>query len=142
MHRRRFAGAIISVLGSASFAGCTSLNPLENESDRPNYPGGTLVVENTGTSSVQVSVTADPERDNASLNTTVASGETVVRREFVTAGSGDVVTLTATLGSEGEPIEFQFLPAGGDDDTPPEVARLSFENAVEASATWAATQGK
>ncbi len=142
MRRRRFTGAIISILGSASLAGCTGLIPPGNESDSPDYPGGTLVVENTGMSSVHVSVSAGPDRGDASLDTNAAGGETLVRREFVTAERGDVVTLTAQLGSEGEPIEFQFLPAGGGDDTPPEVVRLSIENAVEASATWTATKGK
>ena len=141
MHRRRFLGAISGVLGSAILAGCTGLVPLGNESESPEYPGGTLLIENTGTTDVTVSVTADPAKHDASLDTSVAGGETLVRREFVSAESGDVVTLTAQLGSDGEPVEFQFLPAGGDGGTPPEVARLTFENAVEANATWTASGG-
>jgi hypothetical protein len=82
-----------------------------------------------------------PGEYDASLDTSVTGGETLTRREFVTAESGDVVTLVAQLGSEGDPIEFQFLPAGGDGDSPPEVARLTFENAVEANATWTAISG-
>jgi hypothetical protein len=77
---------------------------------------------------------------NASLDTAVAGGETIVRREFVTAEQGDIVTLEALLGETGESLSFQFLPEGSDDN-PPEVAELTFENAVEASASWTATSG-
>lgn len=142
MRRRQYFGAISAVLGSASFVGCTGLVPLGNESENPEYPGGTLLIENTGQMAVNVSVTATPDEYDASLDASVAGGETLIRREFVTAESGDVVTVAAQLGGEGEPIEFQFLPAGGDGDSPPEVARLTFENAVEASASWTAIRGK
>jgi hypothetical protein len=80
--------------------------------------------------------------ESRKLGATVSGGETLIRREFVTAEPGDVVTLTALLGSERNRVDFQFLPAGGaDGDAPPEVACLTFENAVEASATWSATGG-
>lgn len=81
-----------------------------------------------------------PEYD-ASLDADVAPGETAVRRAFVTAAQGDIVTLEARLGETGELIRFQFLPAGGEEGSPPEVAQLTFENAVEASASWTATSG-
>jgi hypothetical protein len=141
MHRRQYVGAMTAVLGSTSVAGCTGLLPSWNESESPEYPGGTLVVENTGEMAVNVSVTVTTDGYDASLDASVAGGETLVRREFVTAESGDIVTLAARLGSEGEPIQFQYLPAGGDGDSPPEVARLSFKNAVEASTTWTAIPG-
>jgi hypothetical protein len=93
-----------------------------------------------GDSPVRVSVSTKLDQYDASLDTEVAGGETVVRREFVTADEGDIVTLEAQLGNTGELLRFQFLPAGGE-DSPPEVAQLKFENAVEASATWTATSG-
>ena len=143
MRRRRYLGVIGSVLGSASVAGCTGLVPLGGENESPEYPGGTLIIENTGRAAVNVSVTTSSNGYDASLDASVSSEETLLRREFVTAERGDVVTLAALLGNEGEPVEFEFLPAGGErEDSPPEVARLTFENSVEASATWSATSGK
>ena len=141
MDRRQYVGAMAAVLGSASVAGCAGLLPVGDNSESSEHPGGTLIVENNGEAAVNVSVTVTPDGYDASLDASVAGGETLVRREFVTAESGDIVTLAARLGGEGEPIEFQYLPAGGNGDSPPEVARLAFENAVEASATWTATRG-
>ncbi|WP_435075176.1 hypothetical protein [Halorubrum sp. HHNYT27] len=122
-----------------SLAGCAKMLPSGNTA--PEYPGGTLVIENIGDRPVRVSVNTKLEQFDAELDTEVAGGETVVRREFVTAESGDIVTLEALLGETGEQISFQFLPAGGGEDYPPEVAHLTFETAVEASATWTATSG-
>jgi hypothetical protein len=142
MRRRRYLGMIGSVLGSASVAGCAGLVPLGDGNGAPEYPGGTLIIENTGETAVTVSVTVTPNKYDSSLETSVSGGETLIEREFVTAERGDVVTLAALLGDEGDPVEFEFLPAGGEgEDTPPEVARLTFENAVEASVTWSATGG-
>lgn len=141
MDRRQYIGAITAALGSTSVAGCAGLLPFGNESGTPEYPGGTVLVENMGETAVNVSVTVTQAKYDASIDASVSAGETLTRREFVTADPGDVVTLTAQLGSEGGPTEFQFLPAGGDGDSPPEVARLTFENAVEAGATWTAVGG-
>lgn len=143
MRRRQYLGTVSAIIGGASIAGCTGRLPFGTESESPEYPGGTLIIKNTGRTTVNVSVTVSPDEHDGSLDTPVSSGETLTRREFVTAEAGDIATLTALLGSEGDPIDFQFLPAGGEDgDTPPEVARLTFENAVEANATWSATGGK
>lgn len=143
MRRRRYLGVVGSVIGSASVAGCAGLVPLGTESESQEYPGGTLTVENTGETAVNVSVAVRSDGYNTSLDSSVSGGETLLRREFVTAERGDVVTLAALLGNEGDSVEFEFLPAGGEsEDSPPEVARLTFENAVEASATWTATRGK
>lgn len=139
MHRRQYLSAIGGCLGAASLSGCTGR--LVGDDPTPTYPGGTLVLENTGTNAVPVSVATKQDQYTASLDTSVAGGETVVRREFVTAEQGDIITLIAQLGQTGEGIRFQFLPAGGSDDSSPEVARLTFENPVEASATWTATGG-
>lgn len=139
MERRRYLCAIGGCLGAASVSGCTGILPGSNQ--EPEYPGGTLVVENTGNNPVPVSVETKLEQYDASLDTEVAAETTAVRREFVTANQGAIITLVAQLGSTGDEIRFQFLPAGGE-DTPPEVAQLTFENAVEASATWTATTGK
>jgi hypothetical protein len=139
MDRRRYLYALGGCLGAASLSGCTG---IVGEDPNPAYPGGTIVLENTGNNSVPVSVATKLGQYTASLDTSVAGGETVVRREFVTAEQGDIVTLIAQLGQTGDEIRFQFLPAGGGDDAPPEVARLTFENAVEAGATWTATSGR
>lgn len=137
MQRRRYLTTVATGL-AGGVAGCVDRLPGgENE---PSYPGGTLVVENAGDASVRVTVTATPDAFEATLDTDVAGGATVVRRAFVTGDPGDIATLEARLGETGDPISFQFLPAGSD-DAPPEVARLTFENAVEASATWTATRG-
>ncbi len=139
MQRRRYLATVGTCLAGTALSGC--LDRLPGEGNDPRYPGGTLVVENTGDSVVRVSVTAEPAADDGALDASVAGGETVVRREFVIGEPGDAVTLEARLGSTGDPIAFEFLPAGGEGDAPPEVARLAFENAVEASATWTATAG-
>jgi hypothetical protein len=139
MNRRRFLYAIGWCLGTAALSGCAG---IVGEDPNATYPGGTVVLENTGNDPVSVSVATESDQYTASLDTSVAAGETVVRREFVTAERGDVVTLVAQLGQTGDEILFQFLPAGGGDDAPPEVARLTFENAVEAGASWTATSGR
>jgi hypothetical protein len=139
MQRRRYLRAIGGCLGAVSVSGCTGILPGSNE--EPEYPGGTLVIKNTGNNAVPVSVETKLDEYDASLDTEVAAGTTVVRREFVTAEQGEIVMLIAQLGSTGDDIRFQFLPAGGE-DTPPEVAQLTFENAAEASATWTATSGE
>ncbi|WP_390293438.1 hypothetical protein [Haloarchaeobius litoreus] len=90
---------------------------------------------------MRVSIQTKSDQYDAALDAEVAAGETAVRREFVTADRGDIVTLEARLGETGDRLRFQFLPAGGGDDSPPEVAQLTFENAVEVSATWTATNG-
>ncbi|WP_139175352.1 hypothetical protein [Haloarcula vallismortis] len=140
MQRRRYLRAIVGSASLLSLSGCTEMFPGNNQT--PEYPGGTLVVENTGDSPVRVSVNTKLEQFDATLDTKTAGGETVVRREFVTAEQDDIVTLEARLGETGDQIRFQFLPAGGGEDTPPEVAHLTFESAVEASATWTATAGR
>ncbi|MFC7208988.1 hypothetical protein ACFQL3_00355 [Natronoarchaeum sp. GCM10025321] len=137
MIRRRYLRGIGGCFGAISVSGCAEILPGYNQD--PEYPGGTLIVENTGDRPVGVSVNTKLDRYDASLDTEVAGGEMIVRREFVTAEKGDIVTLEAQLGETGDKLSFQFLPAGGDTDSPPEVAQLAFENAVEASATWVAT---
>ncbi|MEF8830898.1 MAG: hypothetical protein V5A23_05105 [Halobacteriales archaeon] len=140
MNRRTYLASIGGTVGAAATAGCAGFLPT-GKGDEPSYPGGTLVVENEGDDTVRGSVTAvGPER-SATFENAVPAGERSVERSFVTASAGDVVTLSATLGDGGDPKPFRFLPAGGDGDAPPEVARLVVENAVEASATWTATEG-
>ena len=138
MDRRRF----ITVLGVAaapmSISGCTGMLPTGAD-DEPQYPGGTVIVENAAASSLEVTVSA--QRDDAPhLETDVPAGETITEREFITAPAGAVVTLAAVVGGDGEPTTFEFLPGGGE-ETPSEVAHLSIENAVEESAVWTARPG-
>ena len=121
-------------------AGCLDALPT-GAGDSPTFPGGTLVVENTAESGLQVAVTVVEDEWSSTLETTVPGEDTVVREEFVTANQGDVVTLAAVIGGDGEPTTFAYLPAGGASDAPPEVAHLTIQNAVEASATWTATPG-
>lgn len=140
MRRRRFFTRIVGSITLLSISGCAGLLPTE-DGNSPDYPGGTLVVENAGESALDISVGVVEEQYSASLDTTVSAGDTDVRREFVTASEGDVVTLSAVLGGDGDPTTFEFLPAGGDGDAPPEVAALTIQNAVEESASWTALQG-
>ncbi|TKX54870.1 hypothetical protein EXE44_16705 [Halorubrum sp. SS7] len=138
MERRRFLRGIGGCLAAVSLAGCTGAFADGDRSS--DYPGGTLVITNTGDGPVPVSIRTKLDEYDASLDTVVAGGETVVRREFVSARRGDIVSLEALLGETGERLSFQFLPEGSG-DSPPEVAELTFENAVEASASWTATGG-
>lgn len=138
MRRRRFLRTAGGSFGAVALSGCVGLLPGDTRS--PEYPGGTLIVENTGTAPVRVLVETKVAQYDARLDADVPGGQQLVREEFVTASMGDIVTLEARLGETGDWIRFQFLPAGGDDYAP-EVAHLTFENAVEASATWTATSG-
>ena len=122
-----------------SISGCLGFLPTDDGTS-PEYQGGTVVIENIGSRSVRVSVETVEDAYSASFETTVQAGETVVRREFIAASRGAAVTLAAQLGPDGDPTTFEYLPNGGE-DTPPEVARLTIENDVEASATWTATTG-
>lgn len=140
MNRRTYLTALGGFSGIASLSGCVGMLPTGTD-EGPEYPGGTLVIENTGETPVDVSVSVVEGQLSASLDTTVSAEETIVERGFVTTSEGDVVTLTAQMGAKGEPTSFEFLPAGGEDTAPPEVARLSVENAVEESATWTAIEG-
>ena len=139
MRRRRYIRATGGCFGAVALSGCAEVLPSGGRD--PEYPGGTLIVENTGDNPVRVAVRTKLDQYDAALETAIAGGAVIVRRAFVTAEPGKIVTLEAQLGETGEPISFQFLPAGGGDEYPPEVARLTFENAVEASATWTATSG-
>ncbi len=90
-----------------------------------------------------VLVTVNSDEYDSSFDSFVPGGETAIREEFVTAESGDIITLAALLGDEGDPVEFEFLPGGGEtEDVPPEVAHLTFETPAEASASWTATRGR
>lgn len=140
MNRRQFLASLGGSLVPFSLTGCAGVFPTGDD-ETGEYPGGSLLIENTGDSQLEVSISVVEERFTASLDTSVPAGETVVERSFVTASAGEVVTLAAQIGSEGDPTTFEFLPAGGEDTTPPEVARLSITNAVEDSTTWTATQG-
>jgi hypothetical protein len=140
--RRRYLAALSGCLGTTTLAGCGGVVPLgDRGGSDPTYPGGTLVVDNTGSSAVAVSITVVEDAHDATLDRTVDANESVVRREFVTAEAGAVVTLAARLGDDGSRTEFRFLPGGGA-DAPPEVAHLTVQNAVEASASWTATEGR
>ncbi|MFB6111757.1 MAG: hypothetical protein ABEJ35_04385 [Halobacteriaceae archaeon] len=141
MHRRRYLAALTASLGATGLAGCVGVLPTPDETEA-RYPGGTLVVENTGDDALEVGVSVVEEQYDASLETTVPAGERVVVEEFVTAASGTVVTLAGQVGADGEPVRFEFLPGGGSGSVPPEVAVFEVENAVEASATWTATAGE
>lgn len=113
MHRRQYLVVSSSALGATSLSGCGGVLPTAN-GGTPQYPGGTLVTENTGDASVHVSATVAEDQFSASLDTIVPAGETVVEREFVTASEGEVATLQAQLEDEGEPTAFEFLPGGTD----------------------------
>ncbi|WP_135661761.1 hypothetical protein [Halorhabdus rudnickae] len=137
--RRQFLATVGSTFGVASVSGCLEI--LSIDSTAQSYPGGTILVENAAERSLAVSVTVAEDEYDASLETTVSGGETHVRRGFVAADAGAVVTLTARLGDRGDPTTFDFLPAGGEKNARPEVARLTIHNAVEASADWTAMRG-
>ncbi len=116
--------------------------PSEGDS-APEYPGGTLWVYNTSQSDLSITVTTVDHSPSATLETTIPAGETVIRREFISTAPGTAATLAARIGDDGEQKTFEFLPDGGGDesDAPPEYARLTIENAVEASAEWTAREG-
>lgn len=141
MRRRQYLAVCSGSLGMVSLSGCTGLLSTGN-GDTPEYPGGTLVIENTGDNDLDVSVSVVEAEFSAALDKTVPTGKTVIERDFVTASEGDIVTLGAQIGDDGDPTTFEFLPASGADDAPPEVARLTIQNTVEESASWTATEGR
>lgn len=133
MKRRQVLAAVGTACGTALTTGCLGVLPTEEESGRE-YPSGTVIVDNTGSESLGVRVTTAGDERDVSIATTVGAGERAVEREFVDASDDEHVTLAARIGPDGEPVTFEFLPAG-------EVATLTIENQVEASATWTATVG-
>lgn len=139
-NRRQFLAAVGSTVSIASVSGCLGVLP-SSETD-PRYPGGTVVIENNGEQSLAVSITVVEDTYDATIETSVPAGETQVRREFVDADAGEIVTLSARLGDRGDSAPFELLPAGGENNARPEFARLTVRNAVEASAHWTAERGK
>lgn len=129
MNRRHFLTGGVG-LGAAMLAGCS----FPRGDSAPEYPGGTLWIYNSYRSEVEIAVTTVNHAPEASVETTVPAGETVIRREFVTAESGEAVTLAASV-DDGDRLTFEFLPAGTGDATP-EYARLDIE--TPASASWSA----
>ncbi|NHN42749.1 hypothetical protein G9C85_14075 [Halorubellus sp. JP-L1] len=139
MNRRRFVATASSVAVLAT-SGCSRLSPSNSA---PEHPGGSIYLSNTARSELTVTVSTVDYEPAKSLETTVPSGEHVVQPEFVSAAPGAAVTVAARIGDDGDRLPFEFLPAGGGDgsDAPPEYARLSIRNAVEASAEWTARPG-
>ena len=138
-NRRQVLAAVGSTVSIASVSGC--LGVFSTSETDPRYPGGTVVIENNGEQSLAVSVTVVEDAYDATIETSVSGGETHVRREFVDADAGEIVTLSARLGDSGDPTTFELLPAGGENHARPEVARLTIQNTVEASAHWTAERG-
>lgn len=139
MHRRKYITGLCGSLGLVTLSGCAGILPTSSD-DSPQYPGGTLIVENTADSALGVTVSVAQRDDSPQFETDIPAGETVTERTFITTSEGEIVTLSAVIGDEGEPTKFDILPGGGE-DAPPEVAHLSIENPVEESATWTARPG-
>ncbi|WP_158855384.1 hypothetical protein [Halorhabdus sp. CUG00001] len=137
--RRQFLTAVGSALGVASILAWSGPGVLDGT--EPTHPGGTVVIENVANQSVRVSITVLEDDCEAALETTVPGGETQVYREFVAAEAGTVLTLAAHLGDSGSPKTMEFLPAGGETNAHPEVARLTIHNAVEGDADWIVEPG-
>lgn len=135
VRRRAVLGGVAAIVVS----GCLGVLP-DSEQGGPQYPGGTVVVEHTGSTPAQVTVRMTDPDQRVVVDTTVDPGTTVVRRRAVTVSTGTVVTLAADLGDGGDPISFEFLPSGTT-TAPPEVAVLTIQSDVTASAEWTATAG-
>lgn len=129
MNRRHFL-ASSGGLAATMLAGCS----FPRGDSAPEYPGGTLWIHNSYRSNIEIAVTTVDHVPEASVETTVPAGETLIRREFATAESGEGVTLAASVDG-GDRLTFEFLPAGTGDATP-EYARLDIETPV--SASWSA----
>lgn len=86
MYRRRYLGTIGGCVGAASLSGCTAVLPGADQ--EPEYPGGTLLIENTGDRPVRVSIETKLDQYDASLDIDVAGGEMIVRRDFGHCRSG------------------------------------------------------
>lgn len=136
---RRSVLAGVAGVGIGVTPGCLGVLPAPDTSE-PVYPGGTLRIQHTGSSPLAVHVEVLESGYSAEYDAELDAGAIVVREAFVTAEEGTVVTLAARLGPDGDPTTFEFLPGGGV-ETPPEVAILTVENEVEASAIWKATAG-
>lgn len=111
-------------------AGCN----FPRGSSAPEYPGGTLWIYNSYRSDVEIVATTVNHAPEASVETTVPAGESLIRREFVTAESGEAVTLAAHVDG-GDRLTIEFLPAGTSDASA-EYARLDINTPV--SASWSA----
>jgi len=139
-NRRQFLAAVGGTISIVSVSGCLGVLPSSETDSR--YPGGTVVIENNSHQSLTVSIMIVEDEYDAAIETSVPAGETQVRRKFVDADAGEVITLAARLGDSGDPATFNFFPAGGENNARPEIARLTVQNAVEASAQWTAERGK
>lgn len=125
--RRQFLAAVGASTAVAA-AGCTGpVGPTNDSVPGPEYPPGTLWVYNMTKSSRSVTVETVDHSPAEAVETVVPSGETAVRREFVSAPAGTTVTLRARVASVAEDwLSFSFAPGGSEsgDGTPPQYARL------------------
>lgn len=125
--RRQFLAAV-GASAAVATAGCTGPFGQRNDSvPGPEYPPGTLWVYNTTKSAISVTVETAEHSPAAAVEMTVPSGETAIRREFVSASPGTMVTLRARVASFAEDwLSFSFAPGGSasGDGTPPQYARL------------------
>lgn len=120
MNRRRFLSGSMG-LGATMLDGCN----FPRGDSAPEYPGGTLWIYNSYRSDVEVAVRTVHRSPERAIETTVPASETLIRREFVTADPGEIVTLAARV-ADNDRHAFTFLPAGSD-DAGPEYARLDIE---------------
>ena len=126
--RRRFLGTI-GVSTAIATCGCAGLVTSDGDEKvpGPNYPRGTLVVYNTATSDLSVTVTTVDHSPSAAFEGVVTSGESEIREGFVSAPAGTTVTLKARVESFAEGgISHSFMPSGGgsESDAPPQYALL------------------
>lgn len=124
--RRQFLRTV-GVSTAVATCGCLGSVAPDEDVPGPDYPSGTLWLYNTSKSDLSVTVKTADHSPSATFENVVRSGETEIRREFVSAPPGTTVTLKAHVQSFAEDwISFSFMPSGGGSksDTPPQYARL------------------
>lgn len=140
--RRRFLTTVgVGALGVAG--GCLDF-PMSDEEGvpGPEYPSGTLWIYNTAKSDLSVTVETVDRSPAATFERVVESGETAIRREFVSAPAGTTVTLRASVETFAEEwLSFSFAPRGGgpESDAPPQYARLHVPGA-DGEVDWQARE--
>lgn len=101
------------------------------------YLGWALMINNSYHSALKIAVKTAHRSLETAVETTVPAGETLLRREFVAAEPGEIVTLAARVKGN-DRYAFTSLSAGSG-DAAPEYAHLNIKTPV--SVRWSARPG-
>jgi hypothetical protein len=124
-----------TTVGATVLAGCSG-----GGSD-PEYPGGTVVLDNQSDGPERFHVAVATGADAAPLAVDLDGGQREVHEGYVSTSEGTAVTLEGWFGIVEEGIEtVEFYPSGGGGDGP-QVAHMVLTNAVSVEWHWETAAG-